>query len=254
MNALLEIDDVCVHYDGVRAVDGVSLRVQRGEIVGLIGPNGAGKTTLLKVVIGIQIPETGSVRFDGRDLSSLPVHVRVRLGLAVSQQFVRPFASMTVLENVMLASGYAKTLSPWSALFNTGQAHERYRAAELLALVGISEALDVRPQDLPLAYLKRMELARTLALDPKLLLLDEPLAGLNQGEARNLANTVVDLNKKGVTVVLIEHNLSEVLRICPRVVVLDNGRVISDGTPDMVISDRQVRTAYLGEGQANVEA
>jgi branched-chain amino acid transport system ATP-binding protein len=246
MTALLEVDGITVRFGGVTAVDGVSFRLDQGELLGLIGPNGAGKTTMLRGITGVVRPQEGRVRLGGRDIGHLPIHKRVRLGLGLSQQLVRPFRNMNVLDNVALAAGYGKTRDPLRALFTTSRAAERGRSKELLDLVGIGDAADERPSALPLGYLKRLEMARALALEPQVLLLDEPLAGLNHVEAGRLGDTVTALNRRGLSVILIEHNLGEVLRICSRLVVLDNGCKIGEGDPTAVMADRKVRAAYLG--------
>ncbi len=247
MTPLLEVRDISVRFDGVRALDAVSLAVGEGELVGLIGPNGAGKTTCLRTITGVLRPNSGRVLLDGRDLTRLPPHARVRLGLGLSQQLVRPFRSMTLAENVMLAAGLSRTARPLLALIQNDRGPERTRALELLRRVGIDDAAAARPATLPLGMLKRLEVARALALDPRMLLLDEPLAGLNSAEARALADTIARLNADGLTVVLIEHNLGEVLRICRRLVVLDNGVKIAEGAPQEVMAQSAVRAAYLGE-------
>ena len=252
--ALLSVASIGVRFGGVVALDDVSFAVSEGEVLGLIGPNGAGKTTLLRTVTGVVTPQSGAVALAGRDVTRLPIHVRVRLGLALSQQLVRPFRSMTAVENVMLTAGAAKTRQPLRALMTTSRRAERERALELLALVGIAEAAERKPGEMPLGSLKRLEVARALALEPKLLLLDEPLAGLNSREAARLADTVKSLNQAGQSIILIEHNLSEVMRVCGRLVVLDNGRLIADGAPRMVMADARVRDAYLGTGAGDAAA
>ncbi len=254
MTPLLEVREVSVHFDGVRALDAVSFAVGEGELVGLIGPNGAGKTTCLRAITGALRANSGRVLLDGRDLTGLPPHARVRLGLGLSQQLVRPFRSMTLAENVMLAAGLARTARPLLALVQNDRARERARALELLCRVGIEDAAESRPATLPLGVLKRLEVARALALGPRLLLLDEPLAGLNSVEARALADTIAALNADGITVMLIEHNLGEVLRVCRRLVVLDNGVKITEGAPQDVIAQPAVRAAYLGEDPDNAAA
>jgi branched-chain amino acid transport system ATP-binding protein len=247
MAGMLEVEDLSVSFGGVDALQAVSFGLEDGELLGLIGPNGAGKTTALRVITGTVTPSTGAVRLAGLSLNGLPVHRRVRAGLGLSQQLVRPFAAMTVVQNVMLAAGRAKTASPLAALFKHDRSEERRLALELLALVGIAEVAEAAPAELPLGMLKRLEMARALALEPRVLLLDEPLAGLNHVEARKLAETISKLNQRGLPIVFIEHNLGEILRICSRLVVLDNGRVLADGRPESVMADAKVRSAYLGE-------
>ena len=245
---LLEAREVSVRFGGVQALDGVSVAVADGELVGLIGPNGAGKTTLLKVVTGVLRPDAGRVWLDGEDVTGLATQARVRRGLALTHQIVRPFRSMTARENVAIAAGLGRTGNPFAALLHSARDAETGRADEILARVGLSGAA-ARPMGaLPLGHLKRLELARALALAPRAMLLDEPLAGLNQGEARQLADLIVEINRSGVTIVLIEHNLGEVLRVCRRLVVLDNGRVLASGGPRQVMADAAVREAYIGPG------
>jgi len=246
MDALLSISGVSVRFGGVDALADVGFDVPQGALLGLIGPNGAGKTTMMRAITGMVRPQAGSIVLDGAEISRLPTHRRVRLGLGLSQQIVRPFAGMSAIDNVALAAGYAKTADPLKALATASRQAERDRAGDLLDLVGVADAAEALPAELPLGTLKRVEVARALALDPKVLLLDEPLAGLNTGEAARLAETVVDLNREGTTVVLIEHNLSEVMRVCRHLVVLDNGRKIGDGDPAEVMADPAVRDAYLG--------
>ena len=251
MGALLSITGVSVRFGGVRALFGVDIEVPEGSLLGLIGPNGAGKTTLMRAVTGMVRPESGRIVLDGVEISRLSTHRRVRLGLGLSQQIVRPFAGMSAVDNVALAAGHARTREPLRALATVSRQAERERARALLDLVGIGDAAEARPAELPLGHLKRLEVARALALEPKVLLLDEPLAGLNSAEAARLADTITDLNRQGTTVVLIEHNLSEVMRVCRHLVVLDNGKKIGDGEPATVMADPAVRAAYLGAAEAD---
>lgn len=254
MSALLSVKGITVRFGGVTALEDASFDLQPGELLGLLGPNGAGKTTMMRSITGVVTPQAGEVTLEGRVITKLPIHRRVRLGLGLSQQIVRPFRSMNVIDNVALAAGHAKTFSPLAALGHRQRGAERERAYELLQRVGIAEVAESEPSSLPLGMLKRLEVARALALDPKLLLLDEPLAGLNHLEAGRLADTIVSLNQSGLSIILIEHNLSEVLRICQRLVVLDNGRNLASGEPRTVMDDPAVQAAYLGVAGKTQEA
>lgn len=254
MSALLSVTGITVRFGGVTALEDASFDLQPGELLGLLGPNGAGKTTMMRSITGVVTPQAGEVALEGRAITKLPTHQRIRLGLGLSQQIVRPFRSMTVIDNVALAAGHGKTGTPLTALRRRDRSAERTRAMALLERVGIAEVADSEPSSLPLGMLKRLEVARALALDPKLLLLDEPLAGLNHLEAGRLADTIVALNQDGLSIILIEHNLSEVLRICQRLVVLDNGRNLAMGAPRAVMDDPAVQAAYLGSTATKEEA
>lgn len=247
METVLSIEQVVVRFGGVVALGGVSFAVGRGELVGLIGPNGAGKSTLLHCVIGTLRLNAGRITLEGREVTRFNPDRRARLGLALTHQIVKPFRSMSVLDNVTLAAGYSKTASILCAIRTVSRAAEQRRAAELLDLVGISDYAQASPPTLPLGALKRLEVARALAIKPKVLLLDEPLAGLNNIEAARLAGTLRDLNTKGVTMILIEHNLGKVAEICPRVVVLDNGNKIAEGPTRETLADPAVVAAYIGK-------
>jgi branched-chain amino acid transport system ATP-binding protein len=234
---LLQVNGVTVRFGGLTAVDDVSFDVHQGDLLGLIGPNGAGKTTMMRAIIGVVQPTVGSVFLGGESLNGLPIHKRIQKGMSLSQQLVRPLRDMSIQENVALAAASDKTISPLRAFLNVQTE---------LARVGIVSMASQSPSIQPLGVLKRLELARALALKPRLLLLDEPLAGLNSQEARALATTIAEINQQGLTIVLIEHNLGEVMRICQRLVVLDNGKKIGDGDPRVVMADPVVRAAYLG--------
>jgi branched-chain amino acid transport system ATP-binding protein len=247
---LLEIDDVSMDFGGVHALDSVDLSIAKGELLGLIGPNGAGKTTLLRVLVGVVRPTSGRIVFKGSDITGLPVHRRAQQGIALTHQIVRPFRHMTLIENVMLAAEPAITSSPFLSLLRVDQKRARERAHGLLRRLDIADAADRAAAILPLGYLKRMEVARALAFDPELLLLDEPLAGLNYSEAARMADVIVELNAEGHTILLVEHNLGEVTRVAQRLVVLNNGAVLASGPPGDVMRRPYVRTAYLGDGGA----
>jgi branched-chain amino acid transport system ATP-binding protein len=246
MTALAKIDDLRLSFGGVAAADGLRFTVNAGELVAIIGPNGAGKTTALRLIAGILRPQGGRVVFDGRDVTALPTHARVRLGLGLTHQIVRPFHSFTVIENVMIAAGHRLTANPLTALFKFSRRAARDQAAAVLERVGLAEQRGKYPSALPLGQRKRLEVARALALEPRLVMLDEPLAGLSSAEAASMADMIRGLPPSGITVVLIEHNLGEVLRIADRIVVLDAGRVIADGAPADVMALDEVRKAYVG--------
>ncbi len=247
--SLLETRSVSIAFGGVRALHDVSIVVEEGELVGLIGPNGAGKTTLIRALNGAQPPDSGSIRLDGIDISRLPTHARVQSGLAMTHQIVRPFRDLTLMENVAVAAADEYAGAPFAALSNTKRDHQTARAGELLGAFGIAEAADQASATVPLGYLKRLEMARALATNPRIILLDEPLAGLNQAEATIIADEIVRFCDRGITVVLVEHNLNEIVRISRRLIVLDNGSVIAEGDPEDVISRREVRAAYFGDEQ-----
>ncbi|MFA5903446.1 MAG: ABC transporter ATP-binding protein [Desulfobacula sp.] len=246
MANVLLADSVTVKFGGVTALENVHFEVERGELLSLIGPNGAGKTTLLKTITGMVTPVSAVLKLHNRDISKLPIHKRIRLGLALTHQIVRPFKSLTVLENVAFAAGFRKVRHIIPSLILWNRVKEKEKAARFLEKLGIEEFRDRAVSNLPLGVLKRLEVARALALEPDILLLDEPLAGLNSQEAGTLADTIKSISKQGMTIVMIEHNLSEVIRISDRIYVLDNGRNLSHGDPKTVMNQPEVRAAYMG--------
>lgn len=246
MTPVLKVDNVTVRFGGVMAVDQASFSIDTGELIGFIGPNGAGKTTLMRVITGIVKPMEGSVHLEGMDMVGLSINQRIRAGLALAQQIVQPLRKMSLLDNVALACGTAKTANLFKAIRSFDKHVERSMALELLTRVGLQDSADAEPSQLPLGYLKRLEVARALALKPKLLLLDEPLAGLNQAEASALADLIKSLNQDGLSILLIEHNLREVMRVCPRVYVQELGKSLAFGNTNEVMSRPDVIKAYLG--------
>ncbi len=255
MTAALQLDDVAIQFGGVKAVDGVTFSVTPGEFVGLIGPNGAGKTTLIRIVAGVLRPDRGTVALSGSDVTRDPTAARVRKGLALTHQVVRPFREMTVLDNVVLAAGYRRTAHPLGAMLQVDRRNEDERAIEILGRVGLAGTETRLAGALPLGQMKRLEMARALAVDPQVILLDEPLAGLNHVEASRQVEVIGAVNAQGITVVLVEHNLEEVMRNCRRLIVLNNGQVIGDGEPRAVMADPVVHDAYVGSGAgADAEA
>ena len=251
MNAAVQLDDVAVSFGGVHAVDGVTISIAANEFVGLIGPNGAGKTTLISIVAGRVKPERGRVVVEGNDVTGRSTAARVRHGLAFTHQIVRPFREMTVLENVVLAAGYRRTASPLRALLHVERRQETERAAEIIRRVGLAGTESKPAGALPLGQMKRLEVARALALDPKVILFDEPLAGLNQAEAARQIETLAAVHARGLTILLVEHNLEEVMRSCRRLIVMNEGRVIGDGSPGAVMADPDVQQAYVSSGRGS---
>ncbi|MBI4341204.1 MAG: ABC transporter ATP-binding protein [Candidatus Omnitrophica bacterium] len=258
MSTLLEIERLTRRFGGVIALDDVTLSVAEGELVGLIGPNGAGKTTLFNCVTGVLPPTSGGVRFGAQhaSLAGMAPHEVAQCGVARTFQNNRLFASLSVLENVM-AGAYLRTHAGlWSAALRLPEARReeqwaRQRAAQLLEEVGLQERMDEEAVSLPFGLQRRLEIARALASEPSLMLLDEPGAGLNPTEKQQLLQLIGRLKGRGLTVILIEHDMSVVMPVSDRVVVLDDGKVIAVGPPEAVKRDPRVIEAYLGSRSAS---
>ncbi len=248
MTTSLEARDVTVRFGGLTAVDHVDLDIQPGELVALVGPNGAGKSTLFNAFTGHVTPTTGQVIYDGDDVTDLQTHQRARAGLVRTWQIARPFVRLSCLENVLAAAPENPGTRIHRALLGTGDREDiELRAEEVLERVGMDHMRDELAGKLSGGQRKLLEIARGLMLDPKVLLLDEPFAGVNP----TLANRIIDLLKTlwqddGLTIFLVEHNMDIVMEHCPRVVVMAQGEVLTDGTPDEVRADQRVIEAYLG--------
>jgi branched-chain amino acid transport system ATP-binding protein len=237
--ALLEIDDVCVNFGGLKALADVSLQVDRGCMVGLIGPNGAGKSTLIGVLSGLQRPSKGSITFDGRNLLPTAAHRRVQFGMTRTFQRLELWESMSVFDNVLTA---AELASRWRKDFNPHRS-----ASEAVELLGLQDVAKKSVSALSTGTARLVEVARALASRPKLMLLDEPSAGLDQSEATHLGQILADVVRSaGTSILLVEHHVDMVFGHCSSVYVLDFGKVIASGAADHVQNDEAVRKAYLG--------
>jgi branched-chain amino acid transport system ATP-binding protein len=237
--ALLEVDGVVKRFGGFTALNGVSLAVKPGERFGLIGPNGSGKTTLINCVSGVLPVNGGSIRFDGQEITGLPPHQRSRLGIVRSFQIPKPFTSMSVRDNLGISleyAGAARAGAPGSA-----------SADDILRSIGLEAKSRLRPGGLTQIEMRKLELARAMAAHPKLLISDEAMAGLSSNEVDDILEILFRLNAQGITIIMIEHIMRAVMRFSERIVVLDAGERIAEGTPDEIVRHPAVERAYLGE-------
>ena len=254
---VLEASGVTMRFGGLLAVNDVNLTVREGEIVGLIGPNGAGKTTFFNCLTGLYKPTSGQVRFSGTPLPPKPRAV-VRAGMARTFQNIRLFANMTALENVMVGrycrtSAGALTSVLHGPKFRREEAATRARAQELLDFVGLGRSTEHLARNMPYGDQRRLEIARALATDPKLILLDEPTAGMNPQETRQASDLIFKIRDSGLSVVVIEHDMRFIFNLCDRVLCLVQGSALIEGTPDEVQSDPRVIEAYIGTGEDDDE-
>ncbi len=238
---LLAIAGMTKTFGGFVALDNVSVDVRKGERFGLIGPNGSGKTTLINCISGALSPQKGSVTFAGENVTTLPAYLRARRGIARSFQIPRPFRSMTVVENLMVALDFAAG----HAVLESA-AHQRDAAMHILSRIGLAARVDAPTTTLTQVELRKMELARALAARPKLLISDEAMAGLSGAEVDEVLELLLSLAADGITIIMIEHIMQAVMKFSERVMCLDAGRIIALGTPDVVMADKRVQEAYLG--------
>ena len=244
MPPLLAVDDLSKRFGGFVALDGVSLAVEPGERLGLIGPNGSGKSTLVNCLCGALHNETGTVTFDGVNVNGMTAHQRTRLGMARSFQLPRPFTSLTLTDNLRIPLIYSANVRRGSH-FSAAEIDER--CGELLRLVGLDAKARRLPRDLTQVAMRKLELARAMGADPKLLIADEAMAGLSHSEIEDILKLLDRLNERGITIILIEHIMRAVMSFSQRLVVLVSGKKIADGNPQDVIRDPEVERAYLGQ-------
>jgi len=252
-NVMLEYNNVYLSFGGILAIAGVRFKVYEGEIFSIIGPNGAGKTSILNTITGIYQPDRGSIIFKGEDVTKMPVHKRPSRGLVRTFQNLELFKGMTVLDNLMLARHIYMKYGLLSSLFYYGKMRKeeiehRKKCEEVIDFLQLTHIRNKYVYELSYGLQKRVELARGLCLEPEMILLDEPMAGMNSEETEDMARFIIDINEEmGKTVILIEHDMNVVMDLSSRVVAIDFGERLCEGTPDVVSKDPKVISAYLGE-------
>lgn len=251
--ALLELENVSIAFGGLKAIDNVSFSIEEGTIFGLIGPNGAGKTTMFNIITANYKPTSGKVTFCGKDISGFKPNVIVNLGIARTFQNIRLFSSMSVLENVLIGLHNDAKYTFFEAMFRVGRYFKeekriKNRAIELLEYLGMGDKINLPANSLSYGNSRKVEIARALATNPKLLLLDEPAAGMNPKETEELCELILKMKKDfNLSVLLIEHDMPFVNRLCSEVLVLDYGKKLFNGTPQDAINNKEVIAAYLGD-------
>ena len=248
---LLEVRNISKSFGGLKALDSCSFEVKEGEILGLIGPNGSGKTTMFNVMTGIYIPDKGTVKYRGEEITKWSSDRRARFGIGRTFQLIRLFPKLTVMDNMLIAQKYVHGEGFWSQFIRKRHVEDeekakRRRAAELLRIVNLHGKANDLAENLSYGQQKLLEIVRALATEPEMLLLDEPIAGVNPTMTKQILSLVKSLNRKGMTIVIIEHNMNVMMKFCSRMVVLDYGKEIAAGGPAQIKRNRKVIEAYLG--------
>lgn len=247
MEELMRIEGLKMYFGGLKAIDGFDLTINKNETLGIIGPNGAGKTTLFNAICGVYKPTEGKVLFEGKEVQGTPAHEMAKKGIARTFQISKPLQGLTIFDNVVAAAGVHEYTGIRSYFRKSHTAEVEDKAEAVIREVGLADVANKKASDVSLGYLRRLEIARALVTEPKLIMLDEPCAGLSNFAINEITELVMKLKAQGQSIVLIEHNLPITMKVCDRITVLSYGKKIAEGTPEVVKNDKQVIEAYLGE-------